>query len=46
MLRTSYEYMTSHPSMLVAPAVAVLSTVLAFNLLADALRDAFGRGNR
>lgn len=46
MLRTSYEYMTSHSSLLIPPAVAVLLTVLAFNLLADALRDAFGRGNR
>ncbi|HEY2300734.1 MAG TPA: ABC transporter permease [Acidimicrobiales bacterium] len=46
MLRTSYEYMTSHPFLLVPPAVAVLLTVLAFNLLADALRDAFGQGGR
>jgi peptide/nickel transport system permease protein len=43
MLQTSYQYLTAHSWLLVPPAVAVLLTVLAFNLLADALRDAFGR---
>ncbi len=45
MLQTSYQYLTSRSFLLVPPAVAVLLTVLAFNLLADALRDAFGREN-
>ncbi len=33
--------MLSHPHELLFPAVAISLTVLAFNLLGDALRDAF-----
>ena len=46
MLQTSFPYITTHPWLLLPPSAAVLLTVLAFNVFADALRDALGRDSR
>lgn len=46
MLNTAFQNITLHPWLVVAPAVAVLLTVVAFNLLADALREVTGRRSR
>jgi ABC-type dipeptide/oligopeptide/nickel transport system permease subunit len=43
MLRTAYDNITVHPWLILPPAVAIALTVLAWNLLADGLRDALGR---
>jgi peptide/nickel transport system permease protein len=41
LLATAPEYYTSQPWLMLWPGLAVLLTVLAFNLLGDGLRDAF-----
>ena len=41
MLRTGYSYMDTNPLLAVAPGVAVMVTVLAFNFLGDALQEVF-----
>jgi peptide/nickel transport system permease protein len=41
LLATAPDYYTSQPWLMVWPGLAVLLTVLAFNLLGDGLRDAF-----
>ena len=41
LLSTAPEYYTSQPWLMLWPGLAVLLTVLAFNLLGDGLRDAF-----
>jgi len=43
MLTEAYRYIFSSPLTLVFPGLAILLTVLAFNLVADGLRDALGR---
>jgi ABC-type dipeptide/oligopeptide/nickel transport system permease subunit len=43
MLREAFDHMTAHPGLLIAPAAAIALTVVAWNLLADGLRDALGR---
>jgi ABC-type dipeptide/oligopeptide/nickel transport system permease subunit len=43
MLRTAYDNFLIHPWQVVAPAVAIASAVLAWNLFADGVRAAFGR---
>jgi len=43
MLTEAYRFIFSSPLTLVYPGVAILLTVLAFNLVADGLRDALGR---
>lgn len=40
MLRTAYSYMDTSPWLALAPGVAIMVTVLGFNFLGDALRDA------
>jgi peptide/nickel transport system permease protein len=40
MLRSGYGYLDSHPWLAMAPMVATMITVLAFNFLGDAIRDA------
>jgi oligopeptide/dipeptide ABC transporter ATP-binding protein len=42
MLSDAYEKIFTHPWQIVYPGVAIALTVLAFNLLGDGLRDAFG----
>ncbi|NOZ05770.1 MAG: ABC transporter permease [Chloroflexi bacterium] len=41
MIQEGYQALRSYPHVLVAPAVALTLTVLAFNFLGDGLRDAF-----
>ncbi len=41
MLNAAHDYIRSAPWTIVAPGLAILVTVLAFNLLGDGLRDAF-----
>lgn len=43
MLSEAYPYIFQDPWALVVPGVAIALTVLAFNLIADGLRDALGR---
>ena len=43
MLGRAFRYIYQSPSGVVFPGVAIAATVLAFNLLGDALRDAMGR---
>jgi peptide/nickel transport system permease protein len=43
MLSDAYNYILSSPWPLVPPGLAIALTVLAFNLVADGLRDALGR---
>ncbi|HXQ60913.1 MAG TPA: dipeptide ABC transporter ATP-binding protein [Acidimicrobiales bacterium] len=43
MLTEAYRYIFQSPLTLVFPGLAILLTVLAFNLVADGLRDALGR---
>ena len=43
MLTEAYRYIFQSPLTLVYPGLAILLTVLAFNLVADGLRDALGR---
>jgi len=43
MLGRAFRYLYQSPSGIVFPGVAIAATVLAFNLLGDALRDAVGR---
>ncbi len=40
MLRSGYGYLDSHPWLAMSPMVATMITVLAFNFLGDAIRDA------
>jgi ABC-type dipeptide/oligopeptide/nickel transport system permease subunit len=40
MIDESRAYMTSNPLLVVWPGLAILSTVLAFTLLGDGVRDA------
>ncbi|MGE0880033.1 MAG: dipeptide/oligopeptide/nickel ABC transporter permease/ATP-binding protein [Acidimicrobiia bacterium] len=42
MLNRAFQYIFNHPYQMVPPAVAIVLTVLAFNTLGDALRDALG----
>lgn len=44
MLGRSTQYMERVPSLVVFPGFAILLTVLAFNVLGDAVNDALGRG--
>jgi len=46
LLSSAPEYYTNQPWLMVWPGVAVLTTVLAFNLLGDGLRDAFDPRSR
>jgi peptide/nickel transport system permease protein len=41
MLRSAARYLDVDPWMAVGPGVAILATILAFNLLGDGLRDTF-----
>jgi peptide/nickel transport system permease protein len=43
MLEQAYNFITSKPWPLIPPGMAILLTVLAFNLVGDGLRDALGR---
>jgi peptide/nickel transport system permease protein len=43
MLRTAYDSFLLHPWQVLVPALAVASAVLAWNLLADGIRAAFGK---
>jgi ABC-type dipeptide/oligopeptide/nickel transport system permease subunit len=43
MLGRAFRYLYQSPSGIVFPGIAIAATVLAFNLLGDALRDAVGR---
>jgi peptide/nickel transport system permease protein len=43
MLRQAYDTITTHPWQLLAPAATIALTVVSWNLLADGLRDAFGK---
>lgn len=45
MLRSAYESQYEAPFAVVAPGVAIVLTVLAFNTLGDSLRDALAGGN-
>lgn len=40
MVNDGYRYLTTHPRLSVAPGLAILLTVLSFNIVGDALRDA------
>ena len=40
MLTNAKKYMRHHPTMAIAPGVAIMITVLAINFVGDALRDA------
>jgi ABC-type dipeptide/oligopeptide/nickel transport system permease subunit len=44
MLGRSTQFMERVPSLVVFPGIAILLTVLAFNVLGDAVNDALGRG--
>ncbi|MBI5974445.1 nickel transporter permease [Staphylococcus canis] len=46
MLNAGRTYMTSHPIMLIAPAVMIAITILIFQLTGDALRDYFAKEGR
>jgi peptide/nickel transport system permease protein len=46
LLSTAPEFYTSQPWLMVWPGLAVILTTLAFNLLGDALRDAFDPRSR
>src|SRR5262249_28119021 len=41
MLRSGYGYLDTHPWLALAPGCATMVTVLAFNFVGDAIRDAF-----
>jgi len=43
MLGRAFRFLYQSPSGIVFPGLAIATTVLAFNLLGDALRDAIGR---
>jgi ABC-type dipeptide/oligopeptide/nickel transport system permease subunit len=43
MLRTAYDSFIIHPWQVPVPAIAIASAVLAWNLLADGIRAAFGK---
>jgi ABC-type dipeptide/oligopeptide/nickel transport system permease subunit len=43
MLGRAFRFLYQSPSGIVFPGLAIAATVLAFNLLGDALRDAIGR---
>ena len=43
MLQSAYEFVLSSPWPMIPPGVAIVLTVLAFNLVGDGLRDALGR---
>jgi ABC-type dipeptide/oligopeptide/nickel transport system permease subunit len=43
MLRSAFDTMVTRPWLVFIPAAAIALTVLAFNVVADALRDALGR---
>ena len=43
MLQEGFQFINSAPWAVIFPGVAIMLTVLAFNLVADGLRDALGR---
>ena len=43
MLSEAYQFIFTNPTALIWPGLAIMITVLAFNLVADGLRDALGR---
>ena len=43
MLRTAYDHFILHPWQVPVPAIAIATAVLAWNLFADGVRDAFGK---
>jgi peptide/nickel transport system permease protein len=43
MLQSAYQFVLSSPWPMIPPGVAIVLTVLAFNLVGDGLRDALGR---